>query len=178
MKATNDANYIKWLLNDLILDLSSAVSMGREIIKSYSVDPQNLIKTAGRLRVCNHSTVLSLFKLHEIRIKYGSFLNKLSSEQTKGFFKIAAEIEHRNICKFRNKYAAHIFDKDTHQPISLEKGEELLKTITGPDNSLALAFYDWICPEAWSIETPCVITEIDKLRSHCRGLPGGDLGRP
>lgn len=178
MPPVKEANYIKWLLNDLILDLSSAVAMAREIIKSYRGDPEELRDTIGRLRVCNHSIILSLFKLHEIRKKYGRFLNTLPKEQTRELYKVASEIEDRNICIFRNKYAAHIFDKDTKKPISLERGEELLRSITGKDNSLALAFYDWIYPETLNLDTPSVITVMEKLRIYCKDLPGGDLKRP
>ncbi|MHA6233619.1 hypothetical protein [Pseudomonas fluorescens group sp. PF-69] len=176
MASDNDANYIKWLMTDLMVDLASAVGMGREII--FAHDPLVPIKSIGRLRVCNHSIVLSLFKLHEVRKGYGQFFNGLPGEVTVSLYQDAKDIEAKKICQFRNKYAAHIFDKETKKPISLEKGEELLLSITGKDNSDCLDFYNWICPEGWKADQKCVVSTVVALRDYCRGLPGGELERP
>lgn len=177
MNIDNEANHIKWLLNELFVDLPSAISMGREAIQIPDESIHSIIKAAGRLRVCNHSIIISLFKLHEIKQVYGRFLGTLPREVTECFFCDVKEIERRNICKFRSKHVAHIIDNDTRKPISLEKAESLLSSITGHDNSQTLAFYDWICPEDW-IEKPCVVTSIQNLRDYCWKMPGGDLKRP
>lgn len=174
----NEANHIKWLLNDLVVDLAAAVGMGREIFKCHDGSPESTLKAMGRLRVCNHSIILSLFKLHEIRVKYSKFLSTLPREQTEDVIHVAAQIQQKGICNFRNKYAAHIIDKDTHKPISLAKGMELLESIIGHDNSQTIGFYNWICPEKWSEDKPCVVTTIHNLRAYCRELPGGNLERP
>jgi len=178
MDLDNEANHIKWLLNDLIVDLASAVGMGREVLKLHDGSPESMVKAMGRLRVCNHSIILSLFKLHEIRTKYGKFLNSLPKDVTANLYEDAARIEQRNICRFRNKYAAHIIDKDTNKPISLATGEKLLESITGHGNDRTREFYDWVCPEGWSAEKPSVTTTVHHLREYCRGLPGGGLQRP
>lgn len=177
MDINNEANHIKWLLNELLVDLPSAISMGREAFQIPDGSPDSMIKAAGRLRVCNHSIVLSLFKLHEIRREYGRFLSGLPKDVTEELFRDAKEIERRNICKFRNKYVAHILDSVTKQPASLEKVLSLLVSITGRDNSETLAFYNWICPDGWMTKS-CVMATIQNLRSYCRSLPGGDLERP
>jgi|SRR5450830_374462 len=178
MTLDNEANHIKWLLNDLVVDLAAAVGMGREVFRLHDGSPESTTKAMGRLRVCNHSIMLSLFKLHEIRTKYTRFLSRLPKEETEGIYRDAAQIEQRSICKFRNKYAAHIIDKETLKPISLAKGMELLGSITGHDNSQTLEFYDWVCPEEWTIDKPCVMTTVHNLRVYCKGLPGGNLERP
>lgn len=178
MDTTNEANYIKWLLTDQMIDIVAAVSMGREIINQFKESRLTTQQAMGRLRVCNHSITLTLFKLHELRKKYGKFLSTLPREETAGLFKDAADIESKKICKFRNSYAAHIFDKDTLKPISMQKGEELLNSITGKDNDQCEAFYDWLYPLGWSIEKPCVVSSIERLRAYCRQLPGGELERP
>lgn len=176
MTPDNDANYIKWLMMDLMVDLVAAVGMGREIISAH--DPLTPIKSMGRLRVCNHSLVLSLFKLHEVRKGYGQFLKGLPDEITDSLYQDAKDIEAKKICQFRNKYAAHIFDKDTKKPISTVKGQELLLAITGENNSDCLSFYDWICPEGWTVNQKCIISTVISLRDYCKQLPGGDLARP
>jgi len=176
MTPDNDANYIKWLMTDLMVDLAAAAGMGREVIKAH--DPHVLIKSIGRLRVCNHSIILSLFKLHEVRKGYGQFFNSLPKEATADLYQDAKDIEAKKICQFRNKYAAHVFDRDTKKPISLAKGEELLLSITGRDNSDCLSFYDWICPEGWKNDQNCIVSTVVALRDYCRDLPGGELERP
>ncbi|PPS38753.1 hypothetical protein B0F86_20805 [Pseudomonas syringae] len=178
MEKDNEANHIKWLLNELIVDLAAAVTMGREVLELHDGSPESTLKAMGRLRVCNHSIMLSLFKLHEIRVKYSKFLSTLPKDQTKSFIKITAEIQQKGICNFRNKYAAHIIDKDTQRPISMAKGLELLKCITGNNNSQAHEFYDWVCPEEWSVDKPCIVTTVHNLRAYCKEMPGGDLERP
>lgn len=174
----NEANHIKWLLNELILDLASAVKMGREAIQTHNKAQLNIYDIMGRLRVCNHSIILSLFKAHEIRIKYSRFLSTLPPSKTEDFIKTAAQIDNNGICKFRNKHAAHIIDKETKKPVSLAKGTELLEKITGHENSKLIEFYDWISPVDWSEEKPCIITTLHRLREYCKSLPGGDLERP
>ncbi len=176
MSPDNDANYVKWLMTDLMVDLAAAVGMGREILSAH--DPLVPIKSIGRLRVCNHSIVLSLFKLHEVRNKYAQFFKGFPDEATADLYQDAKDIEVKKICQFRNKYAAHIFDWDTKRPISLAKGEELLLSITGKDNSDCLNFYSWICPEGWKVDQKCVVSTVVVLRDYCRGLPGGELERP
>lgn len=176
MTPDNDANYVKWLMTDLMVDLASAVGMGREVISAH--DPFVPIKSIGRLRVCNHAIVLSLFKLHEVRSKYARFFKGFPDAATKDLYQDARDIEAKKICQFRNKYAAHIFDWDTKKPISLTKGEELLLSITGKDNADCLSFYNWICPEGWKEDQKCVVSTVVALRDYCMGLPGGELERP
>ncbi|VEF08169.1 Uncharacterised protein [Pseudomonas fluorescens] len=176
MTPENDANNIKWLMTDLMVDLASAVGMARDVIISH--DPLVPIKSMGRLRVCNHFIVLTLFKLHEVRKGYGQFFHRLPSEATVSLYQAAKDIEAKQICQFRNKYAAHIFDKDSKNPISLKKAEELLLSITGKDNSDCLSFYDWICPVGWKADQKCVVSTVVAMRDYCMGLPGGELERP
>lgn len=177
LNVANEANHIKWLLNELFVDLPSAISMGREAFQIPDGSNESMIKAAGRLRVCNHSIVLSLFKLHEIRHVYGKFLSGLPAAVTEDFFRDVIEIERRNICHFRNKHVAHVIDKDTKQPVSIEKALLMLASITGRDNNETLAFYDWICPVGW-ITKPCILTTVNNLRDYCKSMPGGDLERP
>lgn len=176
MTPVNDANNVKWLMVDAMQDLVAAVSMARETITNF--DPNVPSKTVGRLRVCNHSIIISLSKLTEIKKGYGKFFETLPSDVTAGFYRDVGVIDSKNIYLFRNKHAAHIFDRDTNAPISLVRGDELLASITGKDNSDCLSFYDWVYPESWSIEKECVVSTVVALRDYCKGLPGGELERP
>lgn len=65
MTHRNNANYVKWLLIDAMMDLVAAVGMARETIDG--LDPEMLSRTTARLRVCNHSIIISLTKLTEIK---------------------------------------------------------------------------------------------------------------
>ena len=177
MSAINEANHISWLLNDLFHDLTAAVSMGRETIQVHCVSDVDVIKLSGRLRVCNHSIVLSLFKLNEINEVYGSFLKGMPHEVSEGFYRDVKLIKSRNVCQFRNKHVAHIIDLKTKSPISLAKAKELLETITGHDNSQTLEFYDWICPSSHEGKFS-VIASIISVRDYCREFIGRDLERP
>jgi hypothetical protein len=176
LNVDNEANHIKWLLTDLILDLTTAVELARELVNITQGAITN--RTVGAFRIYNHSIVLSLFKLVEIRKEYNQFLRHFPSEITKALFEDSKAIEQKNICKFRSKYAAHIFDNVTNKPVSIQRGMELLQSITGRDNVDCLRFYEWVCPEEWSVEKKCIITTIVALRDYCRGMPGGELERP
>ncbi|MFL1516851.1 hypothetical protein [Pseudomonas prosekii] len=176
MTSLNDANYVKWLLVDAMMDLVAAVDMARETIAKF--DPGAPSKAIGRLRVCNHSIIISLSKLTEIKEGYSRFFKALPPDVTANFYRDVAVIESKNIYLFRNKHAAHILDRDTKAPISLVRGDELLSTITGKDNSECLSFYDWVYPESWAIENECVVSTVVAMRDYCKGLPGGELERP
>lgn len=65
MSPRNNANYVKWLLTDAMMDLVAAVGMARETIDD--LDPDKLSRAIARLRVCNHSIIISLTKLTEIK---------------------------------------------------------------------------------------------------------------
>jgi hypothetical protein len=176
MTPLNNANYVKWLLIDAMMDLVAAVGMARETIAD--IDPQMLSKATARLRVCNHSIIISLTKLTEIKKAYSGFLNALPSGVTADFYRVVQEVGRKKIHLFRNKHAAHIIDNDTGAPISLAKGEKLLESITGKDNSECLKFYDWVYPEAGAADEGCVVSAVAALSDFCKGLPGGALKRP
>lgn len=172
----NDANCIKWLMLDLMVDLVSAVSMARETYEKFQSGQITPEKAMGRLRVCNHSIVISLSKLCEIRKGYAKFFLTFPGEIKAPFFEYAKQIEGKGITKFRNKYAAHIFDDTTGKPISLADGERLLSQVFGMNNEDCLNFYDWIYDR--NQQGGCIVHLTVQIKSHCLTLPGGDLERP
>lgn len=169
MSPRNNANYVKWLLTDAMMDLVAAVGMARETIDD--LDPDKLSRAIARLRVCNHSIIISLTKLTEIKKAYSKFLNGLPSEVTADFYQVVNDVRRKKIHLFRNKHAAHIIDNDTNAPISLAKGEKLLASITGKDNSECLRFYDWVYPEGSAADEECVVNTVVALSDFCKGLP-------
>ncbi|QNH01469.1 hypothetical protein [Pseudomonas sediminis] len=172
MESTKANNQIKWLLIDQMTDLTAAVCMGRELIAAYNEKKLTQPQITARLRVCNHSLILSLYKVWEIKDKYNRHLYGLDETYVGPLFKYAKEIDKKNINKFRGRYAAHIWDlKD--KPISLNEAKELLETITGVDNSKVQEFYDWI----WNDGEPCVVSALFDLIEHLKTMPGGDLAR-
>lgn len=172
MEKAKTNNEIKWLLLDQMADLTAAVCMGRDFLTGYSEGKLTLIQIMTRLRICNHSLILSLYKVWEIRDKYNQHLYSLNKAHVDPLFKYAKEIEKRNINKFRGRYAAHIWDlKD--KPISLVEAQILLDTITGENNSKVQEFYDWI----WLDGEPCVVNALHQLIDYLKTIPGGDLAR-
>jgi hypothetical protein len=172
MENSKANNEIKWLLVDQMTDLTAAVCMGREFLAAYKEDKLTLLQITARLRICNHSLILSLYKVWEIKDKYNQHLYSLDKTYVNPLFQYAKEIEKRNINKFRGRYAAHIWDlKD--KPISLNEAKELLDKITGDDNSKLQEFYDWI----WLDGEHCVVNALHDLIGYLRTMPGGDFER-
>ena len=172
MDAVKKTNEVKWLFIDQMVDLVAAADIGRETINNFVNHRISQDKAMGRLRVCNHSLILSLFKFREIRIEYSQFLNSLNPDETKPIYEYAQEIRSRKIPDFRGKYAAHIWDRQK-RPLSIIEGEQLLREIIGTNNEKALEFYNWI----HSNEKPCVVSAIEKFVSYLKTQPGGDHPR-
>ncbi|WP_377707376.1 hypothetical protein ACRZ5O_08105 [Pseudomonas protegens] len=172
MNSRNETNEIKWLLIDQMVDLTSAVAMGREVLRKYRDGIYTLEQVVGRLRVCNHGVILSLFKLNEVRINYSRHLNSLDKDMVQPLYDCAKEIKRRKIDVFRSRHAAHIWDRDD-RPISLIEGAALLQEITGSDNSQVDRFYDWV----WKDGEPCVVLMIEALIKYLKTVPGGDEPR-
>ncbi|MFT0180550.1 hypothetical protein ACMSIO_08850 [Pseudomonas benzopyrenica] len=172
MEEAKANNEIKWLLLDQMIDLTAAVCMGRDLLTAYSEGNLTPNQIMARLRVCNHSLILSLYKVWEIKDLYNQHLITLNKDQVDSLFKYAKEIDKRNINKFRGRYAAHIWDLKK-KPISLIEGQALLDTITGNNNSKVQEFYDWI----WLEGEPCVVNALRDLIDYMKTLPGGDFAR-
>jgi len=172
LSSRNQTNEIKWLLIDQMVDLTSAVALGREVLGKYRAGTYTFEQVVGRLRVCSHGVILSLFKLNEVRVKYTRHLNSLDREMVQPLYDCAKEIKRRKIDVFRSRHAAHIWDQDD-KPISLVEGAALLQEITGADNSQIDSFYNWV----WKDGEPCVVQMIDTLIKYLKTIPGGDEPR-
>lgn len=172
MSSRNQTNEIKWLLIDQMVDLTSAVALGREVLTRYQAGAYTLEQVVGRLRVCSHGVILSLFKLNEVRVKYSRHLNSLDKQMVQPLYDCAKEIKRRKIDVFRSRHAAHIWDQDD-KPISLVEGAALLQEIMGADNSQIHSFYDWV----WKDGEPCVVQMINTLINYLKTTPGGDQPR-
>lgn len=172
MENADTNNQVKWLLIDQMVDLTAAVCMGREVLNAFRDERFTLKQAMCRLRVCNHSLILSLYKVWEVRKHYNQYLRTLDREYIDPIFEYAKEIDRRNINKFRGRYAAHIWDLNK-KPISLVEAQVLLDTITGDQNEKVEEFYNWI----WLDESPCIVTAIDRAVGYLRTLPGGDFPR-
>lgn len=161
------ANDLSWALNDLVLDLISAVSMGREVLAADRNGPGGVEKLCGRLRVCNHSIVLSLFKLNELNNHYGDFIKKLPVSVLEDFFSHMKTVRKFKVGDLRNAHVAHPIDRKTNAPISIEKLEGLMGLMTGKDNLDSESFYRWICPKQPSGEK-CLVNSMLAIIGLCR----------
>ncbi len=171
-----EINQIKWLLVDQVVDLAAPIYLMKNYIDSPSFDPKSN-HALGVFRLCNHGLIISLSKLREINIEYGKVINTFPEHIKEPFQKLRGEIEKREIHLFRNKYAAHIMDKDG-SPLSLSKGEAMLEKIVGKNIGEMLQFYDWIYPEGDYEHKNCVMAAVSKMRDHCASVLGPGWARP
>jgi hypothetical protein len=170
-------NHIKWLLVDQIYDLTTPIVLMRRNLDDPEFDIESK-EALGYFRLCNHAIIISLFKLHEILKVYGKEINSFPAEVKVPFQKLRAEIEKREICIFRNKYAAHIIDENTGQPVSLKKGNELLEKIAGENIAAMLRFYEWVYPKNDCMTENCVIPAVQSTLEHCKSILGPGWERP
>ncbi|QIA66033.1 hypothetical protein GT360_21310 [Vibrio astriarenae] len=136
-----------WVLSDLIIDLGTSSKYYRECISSSDYEPLKNKYHLGQVRMCHMWTIVSLSKLCEALKGYADELKLCCTEDiVKSTWKFKAEIEEKRVYEFRSKYAAHVFDKDTNQPLDLKTGYSKLTSIVGNTTDEVMEFYDWINP--------------------------------
>lgn len=170
------ANDLSWALNDLIIDLASAVGMGREVLAEDRSHPDMVAKLCGRLRVCNHSIVISLFKLRELNDHYSAFLRRLPSPALEGFFNCMREMRQFEVVDLRNAHLAHPIDRKTMAPITIEKFERLMSSMTGKDNLDAERLYSFIVP-VQPTGTKCLVNALLDVMGACREISNDKIDR-
>ncbi|TCD22953.1 hypothetical protein E0D86_10005 [Pseudomonas sp. IC_126] len=170
-------NHIKWLLVDQIYDLTTPIVQMRKNLADPDFDIESK-EALGQFRLCNHAIIISLFKLHEILKVYGKEINEFPTHVKVPLQKLRAEIEKREICIFRNKYAAHIIDDNTGKPVSLKKGGELLEKIAGKNIAEMLNFYEWVYPKNGCTTNNCIIPAVQSTLEHCKNILGSGWERP
>ncbi|PPA06063.1 hypothetical protein C4E44_00575 [Pseudomonas sp. MWU12-2312b] len=170
------ANDLSWALNDLIVDLASAVSMGREVLAEDRSHPDMAAKLCGRLRVCNHSIVISLFKLDELSSHYFDFIKKLPAPLLEDFYNCLKMLRVLKVGDLRNAHVAHPIDKKTKAPITVEKLEHLMALMTGKDNLDAERLYSLICPEK-PRGKKCLVNTLHDVIEFCRDITKDKIGR-
>jgi len=160
-----DLNGMKWLLVDQIQDLTIGVVSVRR--KLEELDPSRMAnELVWFKRMCDIYLIISLAKLFEICDKYGKEINGFPDPIRSDLRDLKAEIERKKIYQYRSKYGAHIFDKDTGKPISLQKGEELFGKIVGLDLLEYLNFYEWIFPNEGYETKKSVLKTIESARDY------------
>lgn len=169
-------NSLYWLLEDQTYDLTTPIACMRNHIESDSYD-HNSKETLGLYRMCNHSLIISLSKLYEILEKHKSEIGSFSADLGNKRTVLAKEIKSKGIIEFRNKYAAHIFDKGD-KLISLEEGKERLNKIIGNDVEGLLKFYNWIFPETGQYLAQSVLHTVKDLQKESLTKLGKIRNRP
>jgi hypothetical protein len=170
--------HLKWVLVDQIVDLTTATCAIRDhvaIMNTAAAPSSNW--SVCYFRMCSTSLLIALAKLWEALNHYGKEINDFPDEIRSACIALKKEIENRKIYQFRSKYAAHIIDKDTHEPISLAEGDKRYKEIVGEDVRDLLNFCDWIYPQEVQANI-AVITVVTKARDHCLSLVGHCNERP
>jgi hypothetical protein len=134
-----------WVLSDLIVDLGTSAMFYRECISKADFEPLKNKYHQGQVRMCHMLTIISLSKLCEALNGYADELKLCCSDNIiKSSWKFKAEIEKKKVYEFRSKYAAHVFDNMTNQPLDLKTGYSKLTSIVGSTPDEVLGFYDWI----------------------------------
>ncbi|MEJ6518930.1 hypothetical protein PQI64_04210 [Shewanella bicestrii] len=140
------ANF-SWVLSDLIIDLGTSAMFYRECIYNPDFEPFKNKYHLGKLRMCHMSTIVSLSKLSEALNGFASELKTCCPvELVDNAWKFKEQIENKKIFEFRSKYAAHVFDKESKQPLDLKSGYDRFTAIVGKTPDEVLEFYDWINP--------------------------------
>lgn len=170
--------HLKWILVDQIVDLTTATCAIRDhiaIMNSESApSPQWSI---CYFRMCSTSLIISLSKLWEALNHYGKEINNFPTELRASCISLKQEIEKRKIYQFRSKYAAHIIDDETKEPLSLTEGDKRYKEIVGEEVSDLLKFCEWICPQSEPTNSS-VVAVVTQARDHCLSIVGHCSERP
>ncbi|WP_151172763.1 hypothetical protein [Pseudoalteromonas ruthenica] len=134
-----------WVLSDLIVDLGTSSKLYFDCTAEPNHNPEENNYHLGLLRMCYMTTVISLSKLIEA---LNGFANELKEccplEVVDTTWQIKRKIENMKVYEFRNKYVAHVFDKETGKPIDLIAGKERLSAIIGSKNEHVSDFYKWV----------------------------------
>ncbi|WP_439502928.1 hypothetical protein [Methylophaga sp.] len=165
--------HLKWVLVDLIVDLATTSKLFREIKSREGFDPFSNQYHLGLCRLCNSSAIIALSRLWEALDGYNKEIKDFPAELFQRARSIKQEIEKKKVYQFRSKYTAHLFDKDTKEPLNLEEGYRRLTEIVGNDMVELEEFYEWLCPENID-EAPCdsVAAVVTDLRDYCSELIG------
>lgn len=171
MDIESQANDLSWVLNDIYLDLISAVSMGREVLSQEWNFVGGDVKHYGRLRVCNNSIFLSLTKLGEVHSKYGKLLGEVPVKVRDEFNGHVAHIGKLRVRELRNAHVAHILEKKAGSPISVSKYLEIMRLAIGEKYEYLPRFYHWICPEK-PLGEESLIGCVQSLIEACKTVAG------
>ena len=170
--------HFKWVLADLIYDLTVPAEVFREYVHKDNFSPDNLIH-AGVLRMTSNALIMSLARLWEVIRYYGQEINSFPENIKQGCNLVKKEIEDKKIYQFRSKYAAHVIDKDTKKPLSLSEGKRRYEIIVGTTIGDMNDFCSWICPENYaSHQEYSVVKVVTDLRDHCLSIVGSSDERP
>lgn len=171
------SNFLKWVLCDLIMDLTISTEVFRDVISSESFDP-HVAKSRALIRMVRSSLVVNLSKLWEALNHFGKVINELPEPLRTECLEIRKKIENKKIYQLRSKYTAHLIDKETNQMLSLADGEERIQQIFGHDLRDLSDFCDWICSPTPKLDDSSVTSIISRLRDYCRDELGGSGSRP
>ena len=171
--------YLKWLLVDQIVDLTTATTAIRDHVSLMQEDGAPTAKwSVCYFRMCTTSLIVTLSKLWETLDHFGADIRQFPEDVKDACASVRAEIERRKIYQFRSKYAAHIIDKDTKKPLSLAEGDRRYREIVGEDVSDLIALCDWINPQGSPMPRTSVMYAVVRTRDHCLDVVGTDTDRP
>lgn len=133
-----------WVLTDLITDLGTCSKFYLECQKIQNFDPINNTYHLGMLRMCHMNSIISLSKLTEVLNGYAREVKLCSEQIISKAWQHKEKIELKDVYAFRSKYVAHVFDKETSEPLSLKLGYERLVKIVGNTPLEVNEYYNWI----------------------------------
>jgi len=157
---------LKWLLVDLMLDLSSPAKIYRDYRNSPDFDPDKLTYI-GIARVCNSHAILALCKMCEILKNYNNEIRDFPRLH-KELNQVKANLEVRGINRLRSQYIAHIHEKGEKSPPPISEMRDILEIIARKDLD---DFYEWISPVE-SNSSRGILNMVYELKEEIRAIVG------
>jgi hypothetical protein len=132
------------LLNDLVVDLSSAVALWRSMLDARASGIANF--DPGVLqRLCLGQICIGLYKLHEVLGTYSATFGARLVEERRS---MRREIELRGALALRNECIGHIHTRADGRPLRASEVDAKIATLTNNDLERFLA---WLCDDKESI---------------------------
>jgi hypothetical protein len=161
MHSVGEAEYIAKLLNTLLGDLSAArhAYQVNDILKGHPA-----IKGVGKdyWAVVNRSfivhLVITLSKICEAYDRYGKHMPE---EQRKQLKVATKEIKGRRVVDLRNRFCAHIHDKEKGRPVTKSELDEYMLALCGGDLA---ALVPWF----WNVDGNPASQSIGGVIERCR----------
>lgn len=162
---------LAWLLNDINVDLITAVAVYRNIFRN--IDDNQAKQMFGETRLCLNSMIINLCRLIDATQEYGRDIKDNITEDLRGRLNlIRKRLDDRNYYRYRSAYLTHVISRDTHRPLLLEEAKSALKTILGNESGSTRALMDLHCDWIHKPGTECIVDTLYRCIREIERLTG------